>query len=106
MSSNYAYIRVSSKEQNEYLQIDAISKLNILDKNIFVNKQSGQDFNRTQYIKLLKKLSSKDTVYIKSIDKLGRSYDEILEQCHIITEIKANIVVFDTPLINNTVQDS
>ena len=101
--NSYSYIRVSTKEQKEDRQLDAMKELGILEKNIFIDKQSGKDFNRPQYKKLIKRLKNGDVVYIKSIDRLGRNYDEILEQWRVITkEKKADIVVLDMPLLDTS----
>lgn len=98
---DYGYARVSTKEQNEERQLLALREFGIGEKNIYVDKQSGKDFERPQYKKLLKKLKPDDTLVIKSIDRLGRNYDEILEQWRIITkEKKAAIVVLDMPLLD------
>ena len=97
----YGYIRVSSKDQNDDRQRIAMHEAGISDKHIFMDKQSGKDFTRPGWQRLLKKLKSGDTLYVKSIDRLGRNYDEILEQWHIITkEICATIVVMDMPLLD------
>lgn len=97
----YAYIRVSTREQNEERQLVALNELNILQGNIFIDKQSGKDFNRPQYQKLLKKLHQNDLLYIKSIDRLGRNYAEILDQWRFLTqEKKIDIVVLDMPLLD------
>ena len=97
----YGYARVSTKEQNEQRQIIALREFGIPDKQIFVDKQSGKDFERTHYKRLLRKIKSGDTLVIKSIDRLGRNYDEILEQWRIITKEKqAAIVVLDMPLLD------
>lgn len=97
----YAYIRVSTKEQNEDRQILAINELKIEEKNIFIDKQSGKDFDRPQYKKMVKKLKKDDLLYIKSIDRLGRNYTEILEQWRILTKEKGiDIVVLDMPLLD------
>ena len=97
----YGYIRVSSKEQNEARQLDALHKQGIEDKNIYMDKQSGKDFERTQYKRLLRKLNENSVLYIKSIDRLGRNYGELNEQWRIITkEKKADIVVIDMPLLD------
>ncbi len=97
----YGYVRVSSKDQNEDRQLIALTELGVERKNIYVDKQSGKDFNRPQYKKMLRKLKKGDVVFIKSIDRLGRNYDEILEQWRIITkEIKADVVVIDMPLLD------
>lgn len=102
----YGYIRVSSKEQNIDRQIDAIMKMNIQKKCIFVDKQSGKDFNRPAYKRLLKRLKKGDLVVIKSIDRLGRNYNEILEQWRIITKVKqADIFVIDFPLLDTRSKD-
>ena len=98
---NYGYIRVSTKEQNEQRQIDALNKLNIKSSNIYYDKQSGKDFNRPGYKKLLKKLKKDDVLFILSIDRLGRNYNEILEQWRYLTKDKQiAIVVIDMPLLD------
>jgi DNA invertase Pin-like site-specific DNA recombinase len=76
----YGYIRVSSREQNEDRQILAMNELNILPSNIFVDKQSGKDFDRPAYKKLVEELKNGDLLYIKSIDRLGRNYEDIQTQ--------------------------
>lgn len=99
--SVYAYVRVSSKEQNEARQIAAVQALSIPQRNIFTEKQSGKDFERPQYKKLLRKIRRGDLLYIHSIDRLGRNYKEILEQWRILTKEKgADIVVLDMPLLD------
>ena len=77
---NYAYVRVSSKEQKENRQLVAIRAIEIPEKNIFMDKLSGKDFQRPNYLKMLKRLRREDVLYIKSIDRLGRNYREILER--------------------------
>lgn len=97
----YGYARVSTKEQNEQRQLIALREFGIAEKKIFVDKQSGKDFERPNYRKLIKKLKPDDTLVIKSIDQLGRNYEEILEQWRIITKEKqAAIVVLDMPLLD------
>ena len=97
----YGYIRVSTRDQNEDRQLIALREMSIPEKNIFMDKQSGKDFNRPQYKKLVKKLKPDDLLYIKSIDRLGRNYTEILEQWRILTkEKKIDIVVLDMPLLD------
>ena len=102
MSENvYGYVRVSSKEQNLDRQILALREFGIPENLIFQEKQSGKDFERPVYKRLVKKLKPGDTLVIKSIDRLGRNYDEILEQWRIITKEKgASIVVLDMPLLD------
>ncbi len=101
MPNIYAYVRVSSASQNVDRQMIAMRELEIPENNIFVDKQSGQDFERPMYKKMLRKLKIDDLVYIKSIDRLGRNYDEILEQWRILTiEKEADIVVIDMPLLD------
>ena len=80
MGNLYGYIRVSTRDQNEDRQLIALCELKIPEKNIFMDKQSGKDFNRPQYKRLVRKLKKDDLLYIKSIDRLGRNYAEILEQ--------------------------
>ena len=97
----YGYVRVSTKDQNEARQVIAMREFGVDEKNIFVEKQSGKDFNRPQYKRLLRKIKAGDTLVIKSIDRLGRNYDEIIEQWRIITKEKqAAIVVLDMPLLD------
>ena len=97
----YGYVRVSTKEQNEARQMIAMREFGIDDKHIFLDKQSGKDFNRPKYQKLIRRLKKGDTLVIKSIDRLGRNYDEIIEQWRIITKDKqAAIVVLDMPLLD------
>lgn len=99
--NTYGYVRVSSKDQNQDRQLIAMRNLFIEEKNIFIDKQSGKDFDRPQYKKLVKKLKPDDLLYIKSIDRLGRNYDEILEQWRILTkEKRIDIVVLDMPLLD------
>ena len=85
MGMTYGYVRVSSSDQNEARQMIAMHEYGIDKKCIFLDKQSGKDFNRPQYQKLIRKLKSGDIVVIKSIDRLGRNYDEILNQWRVIT---------------------
>ena len=80
MASTYGYIRVSSKDQSGDRQLIAMRELSVAEKNIFMDKQSGKDFRRPQYQRMVKKLKPDDLVYVKSIDRLGRNYEEILEQ--------------------------
>lgn len=97
----YGYVRVSSKEQNEDRQVIAMRDFGILERNIVIEKQSGKDFLRPGYIKLVKKMQPGDTLVIKSIDRLGRDYEEILEQWRYLTkEIPVDIVVLDMPLLD------
>jgi len=98
---NYGYIRVSAKDQNEARQLAALSGLDIPAGNIYLDKQSGKNFDRPAYQRLLRRLRSGDALYILSIDRLGRDYDEILEQWRILTkEKRAAIVVLDMPLLD------
>lgn len=97
----YGYVRVSTKEQNEQRQMIAIRELGIPDNRIHIDKQSGKDFERINYKRLMRKIKRGDTIVIKSIDRLGRNYDEILEQWRIITKEKqVMIVVLDMPLLD------
>ena len=97
----YGYMRVSSKEQNEDRQKIALTEMGVPENNIYMDKQSGKDFERTQYKRLLRKLNENSFLYIKSIDRLGRNYGELNEQWRIITkEKKADIVVIDMPLLD------
>lgn len=97
----YGYMRVSSKEQNEDRQRIALIEMGVPEKNIYMDKQSGKDFERKQYKKLLRKLDEKSVLFIKSIDRLGRNYSDLNEQWRIITkEKKADIVVIDMPILD------
>ena len=98
---DYGYARVSTREQNERRQIIALREFGIGEGQIFVDKQSGKDFERIQYRRLIQKLKSGDTLVIKSIDRLGRNYEEILEQWRLLTRVKSvAIVVLDMPLLD------
>mgnify|MGYP002800818685 FL=1 len=99
--STYGYVRVSSREQNEDRQLDALRGMEIAKRNIFIDKQSGKDFERPQYKRLVRKVKREDLIYIKSIDRLGRNYSEIQEQWRFLTKEKgADIVVLDMPLLD------
>lgn len=87
MSRIYGYVRVSSKDQNITRQLLALKEFDLSYKNIYIDKVSGKDFNRPSYQKLLKKLKEGDLMIVKSIDRLGRNYDEIIEQWRLITKI-------------------
>lgn len=103
----YAYVRVSSKDQHEDRQIANMMEQGIPAENIFMDKQSGKDFNRPEYIKLMNTIKEGDVVYLHSIDRLGRNYDEIIANWQRITkEIKADIIVLDMPLLNTTVENN
>lgn len=100
-STAYGYVRVSTKEQCEDRQLIALKEFPIEEHNIFMDKLSGKDFNRPKYQKLVRKLKQGDILVIKSIDRLGRNYEEILEQWRFITKGKqADIVVLDMPLLD------
>lgn len=97
----YGYVRVSTREQNEARQVIAMREFGVDEPRIFTEKQSGKNFNRPEYKRLLRKLKAGDTLVIKSIDRLGRNYEEIIEQWRIITKEKqAAIVVLDMPLLD------
>lgn len=103
----YGYVRVSTKDQNESRQIENMIEHGIDQENIYLDKQSGKDFNRPEYIRLIEKLQEGDVLYIHSIDRLGRNYDMIIEEWNRITKtIKADIVVLDMPLLDTTVENS
>lgn len=102
--ANYGYIRVSSIDQNEDRQLDAMEKLGISLKNLYSDKQSGKDFKRPQYLRMIKKLKMGDVLFVKSIDRLGRNYEEILEQWRYLTKIKKiDIAVLDMPLLDTRI---
>lgn len=97
----YGYVRVSTREQNENRQMIALREIGVAAQNIYLDKQSGKDFNRPQYKKLLRKLKKDDLLYIKSIDRLGRNYEEIQQQWRILTKEKnVDIAVLDMPLLD------
>ena len=102
MSQNiYGYIRVSSRDQNEDRQLIAMREIDVPEKNIYMDKQSGKDFERPQYKKLVRKLKRDDLLYIKSIDRLGRNYEEIQNQWRFLTKEKGvDICVIDMPLLD------
>ena len=94
----YGYIRVSSREQNEERQLISLREVQVPEENTFIDKQSGKDFERPQYKRLLRKLKKDDLLYIKSIDRLGRNYGEILGQWRILTKEKSVDIVYWTCL--------
>lgn len=99
--AKYAYIRVSSKDQNIARQVDAMQEQGLMQRQMFIDKQSGKNFERKNYQRLVKKLKAGDELYIKSIDRLGRDYDEILEQWRYLTKVKdIELVVLDFPLLD------
>lgn len=98
---DYGYARVSAKDQNLARQFDALHEQGLKPESIYADKASGKDFNRPSYRQLMRKLKPGDVVFIKSIDRLGRNYQEIIEEWHSITHKKgANIVVLDMPLLD------
>ena len=97
----YGYVRVSAKDQNEDRQIIAMREVGVSEKNIYMDKQSGKDFKRKQYKRLVRKMKKDDLLYIKSIDRLGRNYEEIIEQWrHLTKEKRIYIIVLDMPLLD------
>ena len=101
MEQIYGYARVSTKEQNEARQLTALREMGIPSENVYLDKQSGADIERVQYRRMLRRLGPGDTLIVKSIDRLGRNYTEILEQWRIITKNKrAAIVILDMPLLD------
>lgn len=101
MPNIYGYIRVSTRDQNADRQMIALRELAIPEKNIYVDKQSGKDFERPQYRKMVRRFKEDDLLYVKSIDRLGRNYGDILEQWRVLTkEKKIDIVVLDMPLLD------
>ena len=104
MGQTYAYLRVSTREQNEERQLAAIEGLEIPKDNVFLDKESGKDFHRPEYIKMKAKMEKGDILYIKSIDRLGRNYHEILEEWRFLTREKyVDIVVLDMPLLDTRI---
>ncbi len=101
MSEVYGYIRVSTRDQNEDRQVIAMKEFGVEEDHIFMDKMSGKNFNRPAYRTLMDGLCSGDTLVVKSIDRLGRNYEDIIEQWRVITkEIQASIVVLDMPLLD------
>lgn len=101
MGNIYGYVRVSTREQNEVRQLLAMQEAAVPAANIYMDKQSGKDFERPRYQKLLRRMKADDLLYIKSIDRLGRNYEEILEQWRVLTKEKhVDIVVLDMPLLD------
>lgn len=101
MMSVYGYIRVSSSDQNEDRQMVAMNNARVPRRNIFMDKMSGKDFERPMYKKMVKKLKRDDLIYIKSIDRLGRNYQEVVEQWQYLTRVKnVDIVVIEMPLLD------
>ncbi len=102
--TTYGYVRVSARDQSEDRQLAALAIFDISHKNLFLDKQSGKDFNRPAYQRMMKKLKPGDLLIVKSIDRLGRNYEEILEQWRIITKEKqADIRVLDMPLLDTSI---
>lgn len=101
MANVYGYLRVSSRDQNEERQRIALQEMDVSEKNIFMDKQSGKDFDRPAYKRMVRRMKKDDLLYIKSIDRLGRNYEEILEQWRVLTKEKGiDIVVLDMPLLD------
>jgi DNA invertase Pin-like site-specific DNA recombinase len=99
----YGYVRVSTKDQREDRQLNAMKDKELSIDKVFIDKQSGKDFDRCEYKKLMKKLKCGDVLIVKSIDRLGRNYNEVLEQWRIITKVKGvDIIVLDMPILDTT----
>jgi len=104
-TQTYGYVRISTKEQNEARQLAALAEYEIPQRNLFIDRQSGKDFDRPAYKRLMKRLKPGDLLIVQSIDRLGRNYGEILEQWRVITkEIQADIMILDMPLLNTRTQ--
>lgn len=105
--SNYGYVRVSSKDQNEARQIDAMEKAGIPKDHLFVDKASGKDFDRKQYVKMIYTLREGDVLFVQAVDRLGRNYEAILNEWNAITKkIGADIVVLDMPILDTRKEKS
>lgn len=101
MGRLYGYVRVSSRDQNEVRQMAAMHEAGVSDKDIYLDKRSGADFERQGYCRMIRRIKAGDTLVVKSIDRLGRNYEEILEQWRMITKEKgADIIVLDMPLLD------
>lgn len=97
----YGYVRVSSQDQNEERQMIALAEVGVPKERIYMDKQSGKDFNRPQYRRLVRQMKKDDVLYVKSIDRLGRNYEDILEQWRVLTKRRGvDIVVLDMPLLD------
>ena len=97
----FGYARTSTREQNEDRQIIALKEMGVPEKNIFLDKLSGKNFERPQYKKMIRKLDNNSVLYIKSIDRLGRSYRDLSDQWRVITKEKgADVVVIDMPILD------
>ena len=97
----YGYVRVSSKDQNVDRQVEALKKFDIDVKDMFIDKQSGKDFNREAYKSLIEQIKEGDELYVKSVDRLGRDYEEIINQWRYLTKVKnVDIIVTDFPLLD------
>lgn len=104
--NKYAYIRVSSRDQNVARQVSAMQEIGLTEQQMFIDMQSGKDFNRENYQRLIKKLKNGDELYIKSIDRLGRDYEEIIAQWRFLTNMKKiHIIVLDFPLLDTRNKD-
>ena len=104
-TQTYGYVRISTKEQNEARQLAALAGHEIPQGNLFIDRQSGKDFDRPAYKRLMKRLKPGDLLIVQSIDRLGRNYGEILEQWRVITKEKqADIMILDMPLLNTRTQ--
>lgn len=105
--ANYGYVRVSTRDQHTDRQLRAMAELGIDRKHLYIDKQSGKDFNRPAYNRMAKKLTAGDILFVKSIDRLGRNYDEIINQWRILTRQKGvDIVVIDFPLLDTRRKDN
>lgn len=101
--ANYMYARVSTVTQNEARQLEDLKANNIPEENLFIDKQSGKDFDRTEYQRMLQTIKEGDVIYFHSIDRMGRNYDDIIENWRYITkDLKADIVILDMPLLDTT----
>ena len=106
MSNMYGYIRVSSYDQNTDRQVASMKEFGIKHRNMFIDKQSGKDFDRPGYAAMINTIKKGDVVVVKSIDRLGRNYNDITEQWRIITKEKeADVVVLDMPLLDTRVKN-
>lgn len=101
--ANYMYARVSTVGQNTARQLEDLKNLDIPQENVYVDKQSGKDFERTEYQRMIQKIQEGDVIYFHSIDRMGRNYDDIIENWRCITkDLKADIVILDMPLLDTT----
>ncbi len=106
MGIRYGYVRVSTADQNEARQIDAMTEAGIIKKNMYIDKVSGKDFDRPAWHRLVRRVKSGDVIFIKSLDRMGRNYDDIEKQWTIIKDKGVDIVIMDMPLLDTRINEN